>query len=115
VTFAPISLTAAVSSASRRPVMNTYAPSSTNCFAAASPNPAAAARHERDLALELCHVSPSPSLFRRTAHDLEKRPSRIGGDCVSISTGTGAPARHASASRVLLARSDARAEPEIQV
>src|SRR4029077_2681717 len=39
VTFLPISFTAAANSCSRRPVMKTYAPSFTNCFAAARPMP----------------------------------------------------------------------------
>src|SRR5437870_363969 len=39
VTFLPISFTAAANSCSRRPVMNTYAPSFTNCFAVARPMP----------------------------------------------------------------------------
>src|SRR4029077_12601004 len=39
VTFLPISFTAAANSCSRRPVMKTYAPSFTNCFAVARPMP----------------------------------------------------------------------------
>ena len=39
LTFLPISLTAVVSSGSRRPVMKTYAPSFTNSFAVARPMP----------------------------------------------------------------------------
>src|SRR5690349_11063882 len=39
VTLLPISLTAAASSGSRRPVMNTYAPAPTNSFAVARPIP----------------------------------------------------------------------------
>src|SRR5260370_32657571 len=39
VTFRPISATAAANSGSRRPVMKTYAPSFTNCFAVARPMP----------------------------------------------------------------------------
>src|SRR5882724_9122994 len=39
VTLLPISLTAAASSGSRRPVMNTYAPSRANSFAVARPIP----------------------------------------------------------------------------
>src|SRR6267142_2438565 len=39
VTWPPISLTAAANSGSRRPVMKTYAPSCTNCFAVARPMP----------------------------------------------------------------------------
>ncbi len=39
VTFLPISLTAAANSTSRRPVMKTWAPSFTNCFAVARPMP----------------------------------------------------------------------------
>src|SRR5713226_2351851 len=39
VTFLPISFTARANSGSRRPVMKTYAPSSTNCFAVARPMP----------------------------------------------------------------------------
>ena len=39
VTLLPISLTAAANSGSRRPVMKTYAPSFTNCFAVARPMP----------------------------------------------------------------------------
>src|SRR5271169_6442175 len=39
VTFRPICLAAAVSSASRRPVTKTCAPSFTNCFAVARPMP----------------------------------------------------------------------------
>src|SRR5438128_7660099 len=39
VTFLPISFTAAANSFPRRPVMKTYAPSLTNCFAVARPMP----------------------------------------------------------------------------
>src|SRR5258708_15704557 len=84
MTFRPISLTAAASSESRRPVMNTYAPSLTNRFAVARPMPllppVMRASFPSSLPISLSFESFSSELFAGDRAVLQPRRLAVVGD-----------------------------------